>query len=239
MTTATLSVKSLPAGLQQALRTVSYKRADITVCAVEATHIADPGGAGIRGFACIMPSVESPTMESHVGSWGGPNMFGVHSPVDDMRAPPRQVPEGGAIITGTTGGGRPVSARVHVRPAVFATLVPLADEGMREVMADAVAEGRTDVVEALIAQGSPGAALTELQRAVLEVFWGIKGGHRARYLADLATDGRTERGARLTPPPGAAAVDAAVEFLVTDGYLKRSANGATALTTKGKNARSR
>lgn len=237
-TTATVTVKSLPIGIRNVLDNVGYKRPDVALCAKDAVYIRGLGGNGFRCHASIVANVDTIGGEQLWGSWGGPNMFAssAANPVDSEREP-RAVPELGAVVTGSAGGSRPVSATVYVRPLVFLRLVEPSNDAM-VVARDAIEAGRAVPPELLAeAMTTPSTALSPLLAAVLEVFCGIKGGHRPQYLAELA-DGR-KNGTRISPPPGAAAVADAVETLVSYGYLKRASNGATSVTTKGKNARPR
>lgn len=244
MTTATLTVKSLPVGIRSALSAVGYTKPDISLRARNDVHIAGAGGAGIRAFAVLVHDVKDDRVSTFWGSWGGPNMFASSrtNPIDDMRAQPRKIEVGGAVVTGDKGDR--CYAVVSVRPETFLTIAAAGNPKVAEileVMRDAAAEERTDAVAKLLAEAleasKPADELDELQHRVLNVFWSYKGGARQKYLDEIAEGGPAYY-QNPKPAAGEPAVKAALEHLIAQGYLKRSSNGATALTTKGKNARS-
>lgn len=230
----TMPTAMLPTEVRAALKFLRYGAPQIEVVGSEICTISTCGGDGMRGFAVIL-DFEARTSESHYGSWGGPNPFTRGSnPVDDIHAPPTTVPSHGAIIVGSE--GRRVFASVYVAPATFASLV--GTEADRVVAGDAAAEQRGDVLSALAATvatvANGGDDLTELDRRVMYAFGALKSGpYRKEHLARIACGDSL----RKTAPLGADVVQSAVDSLVSRGYLKRAANGATGITTKGQNAR--
>lgn len=183
-----VETKTLSPAIQNALKSVGYGAADITVEAVTEVDSYSEGGSGQRGFVVVV-NLDTGKFEGKSGSWGGGNMF-THSPVDsgDARIP---IPENGAVIKGTRGYPR-TFATLYANPAAMGRMLPSAEQE----------ELTTEEQNALYAYGFTGSYRKEqLQRDHVS--------------------------------------SACVDSLVERGYLKRSKNGATQMTTKGKNSRTR
>lgn len=146
-----IAVRDLPRALQAALSSVGYGRKDIRVEHRERESIADAGGNGYQGFAIVV-NLSTGARETHVGSWGGPNMFAqsARNRVDSDHTM-HTIPPDGAVIRGSRGGGKPVYATITVSPACQILALP------------------------------PAAELTDRQRAILSVVCGIRGGYRREY----------------------------------------------------------
>lgn len=211
------AIQQLPEKIQVELRNVGYHKADIEVQARDAVQIASAGHAGEQAFAMILH--ENGRREAYYGSWGGPNIASGANRVDDLRQPLTPIPPKGAIIVGSMRRNG-VYAVVMMLPMDWAAWTAPLDA---EIVHDAMAEGRTDVVDTLI--GRPGDDLSDTDRRVLYCYGALKSGeYRKNALADVS---------RAYKCDSAAIVDS----LVARGYLKRAANGATQITTKGKDSR--
>jgi hypothetical protein len=109
-----VTMRDLPASLQNALKSIGYARPDVEVTMASRTSLDSTAmGDGYQGFTLL---VNLSTGETHTerGSWGGRNMF-ESSPVDtDEKV--YTLPTFGAVIKGQRGGGLPVSARVIIHP---------------------------------------------------------------------------------------------------------------------------
>jgi hypothetical protein len=116
------AIKDLPTVLQNALASVGYHRADISIEGRETVSIADMGGDGRRAFAVLVSLTEN-TYKTVYGSWGGPNPFNQSNPVDlDERE--HVIPPGGAVIRGSEGGGHPVLANLYLHPDNLVKYLP-------------------------------------------------------------------------------------------------------------------
>lgn len=93
--------KDLPECIQSVLKNVSYGSQDIEVIGQETVSIQGFAGSGRRSFAALLDLV-SGQYEIHYGSWGGPNPFETHKPVNSDSEDHR-IPLNGAVIKGTSG----------------------------------------------------------------------------------------------------------------------------------------
>ena len=120
-----VGTKTLPDSIRDALRGVGYAKLDIEV--EQATKISpfDAGGQGRRAFMVLL-DLATGRREVHQGSWGGGNMFNPQNAVDNDEAS-YALPEGGAVIKGSTGYGG-VYATLYLHPANVAKLLPPSDE---------------------------------------------------------------------------------------------------------------
>jgi hypothetical protein len=126
MSSVHVKVSELPQSIRNALRAVSYGRADIGVRARETFCPAQGGGNGYRCFAVIL-DLASGRFEIKQGSWGGANPWNPTNAVDlDTNDYP--IPAGVAVIEGSQGGGKPVYASLIVRPENLTPLLPAASE---------------------------------------------------------------------------------------------------------------
>lgn len=184
---AHIAVNQLPRTLQSALSALGYGRKDISVDAAESVSPFGAGGNGYREFF-VAVNLATGQREERWGSWGGANPFNPTNRVDNATAE-YAIPANVAVIKGSIGGGRPVSARIYVRPDAMAPMLPAAPE------------------------------LTATETGALYCYRALKSGQYRqdelrRYGADAAT----------------------IDGLVSRGLLKRASNGATQITTEGKNA---
>lgn len=144
-----MAVRDLPHTLQAALKGVGYGRKEIRVERRETVSIACMGGDGMRGFAVVV-NLSTGDRREHWGSWGGPNMFS--SPRVDCDREEHALPPDGAVIRGSTGGGKPVYATITVHPSCMILALP------------------------------PATAVTPRQVQILATIAGIRGGYRKEYL---------------------------------------------------------
>ena len=152
-----VKISNLPTSLRNALAALHYTRPDIAIEARERTSIQVGGGDGKRGFACLV-DMATGTHTVSWGSWGGANVFNPGNAVDCDSAQ-HDIPPHGAVISGTTGGGRPVYATITVHPASLAPLLPAAP------------------------------AVTELEAKVLAIYAQLKSSARGEYLAAIPDAG--------------------------------------------------
>lgn len=150
-------VSDLPVSLRNALAALHYTRSDIEISARERTSIQVGGGDGKRGFACLV-DMAAGTHTVSWGSWGGANAFNPRNAVD-CDSTEYDIPTHGAVISGTTGGGRPVYATITVHPASLAPLLPAAP------------------------------AVTAIEAKVLAIYAQLKSSARGEYLAQIPDAG--------------------------------------------------
>lgn len=119
-------VRDLPDVLKSALKSVGYNKKDIAIKAAEKVSIQDFGETGCRSFV-VLVDLSSSEFTINYGSWGGPNPFVKDNSVDlDSRY--HQLPENGAVITGSEGGGRPVSSSITLHPNNLVKFLPVKQE---------------------------------------------------------------------------------------------------------------
>lgn len=149
-----VDVTDLPAPIQSALKSVGFGKANISVEASATVHLGNSGsGKGSRAFTVLVDLDTGKSVTTH-GSWGGVNMFNPSNAVDnDDRA--YALPPNGVAIMGSTGGGKPTMARLHI-PA--------------------------SMVSRIITAG-PVEALPTDQLTALAIFTGYKASYRAEELA--------------------------------------------------------
>lgn len=117
-----LAVADLPAAVRDALSVLNYGRKDIRVVAAESVTLAGSSGDGYQAYACLINLADG-TWRIERGSWGGANMFARDNAVDnDTRAYP--LPAHGVAVTGSRGGGQPVSATLHIPASMVARMLP-------------------------------------------------------------------------------------------------------------------
>lgn len=117
-----VQVSELPDTLRTALKACGYHRKDINVEAREKYCPMQPGGDGYRAFCCVV-DLATGRYETHMGSWGGANMFNPQNAIDLDRAE-YPIPDGVAVIEGHQGGGRPVYASLCLSPTNVAKMLP-------------------------------------------------------------------------------------------------------------------
>lgn len=115
-------VSSLPNSIQSALSAVGYGRKDIEMEPATQYSMQGAGGDGSKSFSCLI-DLETGARKIEYGSWGGANMFNDHNEVDlnDTLYP---LPFNGAVIKGSSGGGRPVYAHILINPENLEKLLP-------------------------------------------------------------------------------------------------------------------
>lgn len=239
-TNITIQVSILPSILRSVLSEVRYRKREIALhLSTDSVDVSDAGSQGLRAFAALVGNAFIPTdrpAKVAWGSFGGPNMFTVGNPIDTLGTR-WAIPTDGAIILGNSGGYAFICVGALTLTRLLAPLS--ADVAATSVVAgDASVEMRTDTVEALALEAVKSAKgpddLSDLDRRLLYCYGAVKAGtYRSEAIERIAA------GDHRTAPVGRAAVNASIESLVTRGYLKRAANGATQITPKGKNTRSR
>ena len=121
-----VSIKELPPALIRPLKEVGYGRRNIEVISAQKYSAGMGGEAGLKSFT-IPVDMASGRYKIMWGSWGGANMFSPQNQVDlDTKSHP--IPLNGAVIQGSTGGGRPVWAQILVSPDNLQNLIPSGDE---------------------------------------------------------------------------------------------------------------
>lgn len=220
--------RTLPAGLCHALASSHYRGSDVPVMwgHTDSVAITDIANDGCRAVVVIVGDVDrSDTCNTYFGSWGGANAF-APSPLASLGA--LKIPERGAIVRGTAGNR--CDATIYVTSETWLRMQAPSDtrDIALSVINDARMDGRPDFTEvadriavnalAVIRTAAP--VLTKHEQAVLDVYAGIKSSYRKEYLDRI---------------PNAGGI---VESLIATGMLKRASNGATQITTKGKNSRS-
>lgn len=178
-------VSTLPTALQNALSSLRYNRADISVKASEAFSLRCGSGQGQRAFVCVV-NLETGDRSLTLGSWGGANMFNPQNAVDlDDTSHP--ILPNMAVITGSE--GEKVFASIAVAPATLAPMLP------------------------------SGPTVDARDMRILACYKSLKSGtYRTEALARLKCE------------------ETDLERLAAAGLLKRARNGATQITTEGKNA---
>ena len=124
-----VETKTLPDSVRESLRSVGYAKADIAVEQVTKVSPFDAGGQGRRAFMVLL-DLATGRQEVHRGSWGGGNMFNPQNAVDNDEAA-YHIPEGGAVIKGSTGYGG-VCATLYLHPANVAKLLPAPTDELTE-----------------------------------------------------------------------------------------------------------
>src|SRR5262245_1061305 len=115
-----VQVAELPESLTRALAAVDYRKADINVEARERTSMLEPGGLGMREFV-VLVDLATRRSETHMGSWGGANMFNPNNAVD-LDTTDRAIIPGMAVIKGHEGGG--TRATIYLHPENITKLLP-------------------------------------------------------------------------------------------------------------------
>lgn len=117
-----VKVRDLPSVLQNALASVGYRRADVSIEARETTSLMAHSNDGYRASVLVL-NMSTGAQESRRGSWGGANMFNPRNAVD-LDDSQHTIPANGAVIHWSEGGSKPVSARIEVSPSTFAPMLP-------------------------------------------------------------------------------------------------------------------
>lgn len=117
------TMAELPDTIRAVLKKLGYHRREIRVVPVDSIRLRSMGGDGYRSFAAIV-DVATGKHDIQYGSWGGPNPWSKSNPVD-MDDKPYRIPTNGAVILGHEGGGRAVTATIHVPPEMLSGLLPI------------------------------------------------------------------------------------------------------------------
>jgi len=202
-------VKDLPSSLQTVLSSIGYGRADIQILPRESYNLARGSADGCRAF---IVAVNLTTGERQItrGSWGGANIYNPQNNVD-LDDTERPLPPGFAIVDGSEGGGRPVYASIAVNPVTLAPMLP-----------------------------APATELTDIERRVLAWHKGLTSAGRkdeaVRFAVSRAEGyGRFKDLPRVPRIQTMAEIEAAKASLTAKGLIKTAKNGATTITTEGKN----
>ena len=213
-----VDVKSLPVGLRAALSQAQITTGSVALKASDDVSVSSFANDGQRAFATVVSDISrNCIMPMLVGSYGGRNGF-TTTPLDRMSdAGLQSIPENGAIVTGTIGK----YATIALRPATYVSIVAPGSD-----FVEIVANAGSDALEiarsvADLAKGG----LSDGEAWTLYAFSGFKSHYRKEYLGRLRDK-----------TANAAGTDAIVDSLVARGYLKRASNGATQITTSGRNA---
>ena len=121
-----VDLKDLPRPLQDALRSVGYRKASIMVTPMNSVSLGGGGGDGQRAFAIAVDLSTGKTSNVIKGSWGGANMF-VDRSLDTSK--PYNIPENVAIINGSEGGH--LWATIYIHPDSMMKMLP-GDSGVSE-----------------------------------------------------------------------------------------------------------
>lgn len=122
-----VNVKELPPVVRRALEAVEYGRRDIEVIPRETVTLgAGAGGAGRRGFSCLI-DLEAGTYRVIHGSWGGAGLGsrGLQGMVD-LDQTPRDLRPGLLLLQGSMGYG-PTWAQIQAHPTMIPKMLPAAD----------------------------------------------------------------------------------------------------------------
>lgn len=219
-----INYKNLPVALQHLVDLARGRRGDISIVARESVSVSVGGGiGGERAYVAVTDhALQVCKVARHAfGSFGGPNMF-AKSPLETWIAEcdgEIAVPEQGAVAT----GAESCHITIAVRPATLAHLTG-GDRAAADVARDAELQGTPDKTLVSIAvPGKPDVSIGD--RWVLWVFDHIKSAYRRKYLDEIREKS-----------DGAIGVESHLASLVSRGLLKRAANGATSITTLGRNA---
>ena len=118
-----VTIKELPEVIRNAVKTV-YGGKDIEVRVGDTVTLLGGGGQGSRSFAYVL-NLATGHITSHIGSWGGANMFNPANRVDnDSREFP--IPDNHIVIKGTMGYRK--HAYIVAGTATITPLLPKADD---------------------------------------------------------------------------------------------------------------
>lgn len=128
-----VSVAELPESLRSALKSTGYGGKDIAIEARETASVIDAGSDGRRGFV-VLVDLATGRAETHMGSWGGANMFNTANAVD-RDSTERAILPGMAVIKGSEGGtSGQVFAHICLHPSNIAKFLPVqSDLNAREL----------------------------------------------------------------------------------------------------------
>ena len=115
-------VQDLPDSLRRVLRELKYGRRDIRIESRSTFSFGGAGGDGYRDFTAVV-NMETGAHKIERGSWGGANAWSRPGLVDSD-AGNHPIPDNGAVIKGTEGGGHPTYAYIIVGPQNVAQLIP-------------------------------------------------------------------------------------------------------------------
>lgn len=120
-----VQIDQLPVALRNALKSVGYGKADVSVTTAETVTAQSYGASGCRDFLCIV-NLATGEFKTVYGSWGGPNAY--TSNIIDSDATAHALDANICAIQGREGGSQPVSATVKIHPSNVAALLPQAPE---------------------------------------------------------------------------------------------------------------
>jgi len=180
-----VSIAELPSCVQMLLSRHGYRRKDIEIVPRKTVSLCGGGSDGQRAFV-ILVNLATKKAETHVGSWGGANMFNPGNRVD-LDTKSYDLPINGLVIKGSE--GHRCYARIYIHP-----------DNLPQYLTTAVDVGSDE-------------------REILKAYYGLRSGLYRRQAIEAV--GNHEQ---------------VIARLVDRALLKQSRNGATQITTEGKNA---
>lgn len=179
-------VEALPIVVRTVLKQHGYHRKDVSLTARESVSIAGGGGAkGQREYTSIV-NLDSLNVDTHIGSWGGPNPFNPTNKVD-LGDEQITLDDHTVVIKGSSGYRS--FATVYMNPNLAGKFMPEPEE------------------------------VSENEASILRAYGHLKSGPYRKEAIQRITNHQ-----------------AIIDGLVARGMLKRAKNGATRITTKGRNA---
>ena len=117
-----IQTKELPYEITSVLSRLGYNKKDIDVEAHEKVSPASSSSDGCRSFMAII-NLSTGEYTEKWGSYGGANIFNRDNQVDNDTSS-YTIPENFCVIKGSSGGNRPVLARLIVRSDMIAKFLP-------------------------------------------------------------------------------------------------------------------
>lgn len=121
-----IQTKELPYEITSVLSRLGYNRKDIDVTFQEKVSPASSSSDGCRSFMAII-NLSTGEYTEKWGSFGGANIFNRDNQVDNDTSS-YTIPENFCVIKGSSGGNRPVSAYLIIRPDMSAKFLPSKEE---------------------------------------------------------------------------------------------------------------
>lgn len=119
-----VQLTDLPESITNALKASGYHCKDINVEPRDSISMMDCGGAGRRGFV-VLVDIATGRSETHLGSFGGANMFNQNNAVDLDRTERTIIP-GMAVIKGSQ--GEKTFATLYLNPENVVKMLPAKPE---------------------------------------------------------------------------------------------------------------
>jgi len=115
-----VATRDLPEVLQRILKARGYNKRDVSVEPKERVGLSGASGSGQRCYAVIV-NLSTGQHQTHMGSWGGPNVFNPTNRVD-LDDSQHVIPLNGAVVKGSE--GHYSYASIYVHPDNFQKLLP-------------------------------------------------------------------------------------------------------------------